>query len=61
MSASTVPTKIGPARAEKIARRLYPKADRVRYYSRTRSGEAVAVHVGDLIHLLTGTHMRPGR
>jgi hypothetical protein len=57
-TARTAPTKIGPTRAEKIARRLYPDAERVQYFNRVRSGEAIAVHVGDVIHLLAGTGTR---
>jgi hypothetical protein len=45
--------KMGPMRAEKIARRLYPGAIAVQYRNTARRGEMVIVHESDkLIRIL---------
>jgi hypothetical protein len=45
-------TKIGPARAERLARTMYPDADAVRYIHKIRSGEVVAVTLGSLVRIV---------
>jgi hypothetical protein len=57
----TVGSRLGRARAERLARRLYPDISNrdIHYHERPNASEAVAVHDGDLIYLLVGTHIRP--
>jgi hypothetical protein len=53
MTTAAKPTRLGPARAERLARSMYPTADSATYKPSMRRGELVIVRERNLIRIIS--------